>query len=141
MVRDLTTALERLVPWRGDYHLNYNHVAPFYGLYAANHLAQADPCHGPILANLEKAKEDCRHELGVPGVCQRVGIGPKGAIADVKFHGQKSNSAYSCVPLAFRWYATYDPDFGRKAYPFVRETATFWENWLKFENGRGCVYG
>lgn len=119
--------------WFGDYHMNYNHVAPFYGLYAANHIGQADPCHGPILASLEQARALCRKSLGIPGLLQVVGIGPKGSLADIALHGQKSNSSYSCVPLAFRWYATYDLEFGRQAYPFVRETAAFWENWLKFE--------
>ena len=125
--------------WCGDYHTNYNHVAPFYGLFAANHLAQADPGHAPILANRERAAEQCRRELGVAGLYQVVGLGPLGSIADPLVHVQKSNSAYSCAPLAFRWYITYDVTFGREAYPFVRDTATFWENWLCWENGRYVI--
>ena len=126
--------------WGGDYHLNYNHVAPFYGLYAANHIAQADPCHGPILASQDHALRAAREELGVEGLYQPVGLGPLGSIADSATHMQKSNSSYSCVPLAFRWYATYDGAFGRLAWPFVRETATFWENWLTWEAGRYVIY-
>ncbi len=126
--------------WNGDYHMNYNHVAPFYGLYVANHIAQADPCHGPILANAEQARELCRKTLGVEGIFQYVGIGPKGSIAGATALMQKSNSSYSCVPLAFRWYATYDLDYARQAYPFVRDTALFWENWLKFETNRYVIY-
>ena len=34
--------------WGGSYTLNYNFVAPFYGLYAANHIEQADPCSHPF---------------------------------------------------------------------------------------------
>lgn len=126
--------------WNGDYHMNYNHVAPFYGLYAANHVEQADPCHAPILANAHQARALCRKTLGVEGIYQCVGIGPKGSIADANTWMQKSNGSYSCVPLAFRWYATYDLDFARQAYPFVRDVALFWENWLKFENGRYVIY-
>jgi hypothetical protein len=126
--------------WNGDYHLNYNHVAPFYGLYAANHLEQADPCHYPILANADQARELCRKTLGIDGLLQYVGIGPKGSLSDPTVWMQKSNSGYSCVPLAFRWYATYDLDFARAAYPFVRDVALFWENWLKFEDGRYVIY-
>lgn len=126
--------------WNGDYHLNYNHVAPFYGLYAANHIEQADPCHAPILANMDQARELCRKELGIEGIFQYVGIGPKGSISDPTTWMQKSNSSYSCVPLAFRWYATYDLEYARQAYPFVRDVALFWENWLKFENGRYVIY-
>jgi alpha-L-fucosidase 2 len=120
--------------WNGDYHMNYNHVAPFYGLYAANHIEQADPCHGPILANADQARELCRKTLGIEGIFQYVGIGPKGSIAGASALMQKSNSSYSCVPLALRWYATCDLDYARQAYPFVRDTALFWENWLKFES-------
>ena len=119
--------------WRGDYHMNYNHVAPFYGLYVANHIEQADPCHGPILANADQARALCRKKLGIEGIFQYVGIGPKGSIAFALELMQKSNSSYSCVPLAFRWYATYDLDYAHLAYPFVRDTALFWENWLKWE--------
>ena len=126
--------------WRGDYHLNYNHVAPFYGLYAANHIEQADPCHAPLLANADQARELCRKSLKVEGIYQYVGIGPKGTLATPLALMQKSNSSYSCVPLMFRWYTTYDLDFAREAYPFVRDVALFWENWLKFENDRYVIY-
>lgn len=127
--------------WCGDYHMNYNHVAPFYGLYAANHLRQADPCHEPILAARELGHDWSLRECGIKdGILLPVGIGPKGSIADRALHGQRSNSAYACVPLAFRWYATYDLDFAKKAYPFVRDTAWFWEQTLKLENGRYVIY-
>jgi len=126
--------------WYGDYHLNYNHVAPFYGLYAANHIEQADPCHGPLLASADQARALCRAKLGIEGLFQYVGIGPKGSVAFDVALMQKSNSSYSCVPLACRWYATYDLDYARLAYPFVRDTATFWENWLKWETNRYVIY-
>ena len=125
--------------WNGDYHLNYNHVAPFYGLYAGNRIEQADPCHGPILANAEQARELCRRKLGVEGIFQYIAIGPRGSLSGAIALMQKSCASYSCVPLAFRWYATYDLDFARQAYPFVRDVALFWENWLKFENGRYVI--
>ena len=126
-----TTADDPL--WLGDYHLNYNHVAPYYSLVAANHVEQADPCIAPILDNIEEAKANAKRDLKIEGAYQRVGIGPKGSVADANFHGQKSNSAMSCVPIAARWYGTYDLDFAHKAYPFVREVARFWENYLKWD--------
>ena len=127
--------------WNGDYHLNYNHVAPFYGLYAANHIQQADPCHAPILAALNMGHEWSLKHLGITnGVLLPVGIGPKGGLADANLWGQKSNAGYSCVPLAMRWYATYDLDFVKQAYPFVRDTARFWEESLALENGRYVIY-
>lgn len=127
--------------WFGDYHMNYNFVSPFYALYAANHLEQAAPCNEPILANYETARKWSLERTGVEGTFQTVGIGPLGSVAYLVDHGQKSNSSYSCVPLAKYWFATYDTDFGKRAYPFVRDTALFWENWLKFEEGRYVLYG
>ena len=127
--------------WNGDYHLNYNHVAPFYGLYAANHVEQADPCHVSILAALNMGHEWSLKHFGITnGVLLPVGIGPKGSLSDANLWGQKSNAGYCCVPLALRWYATYDLDFGRKAYPFVRDTARFWEESLSLENGHYVIY-
>jgi alpha-L-fucosidase 2 len=127
--------------WNGDYHLNYNHVAPFYGLYAANHVEQADPCHVPFLAALNMGHEWSLKHFGITnGVLLPVGIGPKGSLSDANLWGQKSNAGYCCVPLALRWYSTYDLDFGRKAYPFVRDTARFWEESLALENGRYVIY-
>ena len=46
--------------WEGDYHLNYNHMAPFYGLYSSNHIEQADPYHAP----------DSRFQATRPVVCK-----------------------------------------------------------------------
>ncbi|MCW1923842.1 hypothetical protein OKA05_14840 [Luteolibacter arcticus] len=126
--------------WNGDYHMNYNLVAPFYGLYAANHIEQADPCNDAIIDSLENSRDFCRKQFGFDGIAQRVAHGPKGSLAHLTDAGQKSHASYSCVPLSFRWYATYDLDFARQAYPFVRGVAEFWENYLTFEGGRYVIY-
>ena len=39
-----------------------------------------------------------------------------------------------------RWYHTYDKDYARKLYPLVRDVADFWEDYLKFEDGRYVIY-
>ena len=133
--------------WAGDYHLNYNHMAPFYGLYSSNHIEQADPYHAPILDFMEQAKAYAQAELKCRGVYYPVGIGPKGietsrgGTYDSKgdsspglFCGQKSNAGYCLVNVAARWQHTYDPAYARKLYPFVREVATFWEDYLKWDD-------
>jgi len=43
------------------------------------------------------------------------------------------------MPLASTWYATYDLAFARKAYPFVREVAVFWEHFLVREGERFVI--
>lgn len=136
--------------WAGDYHLNYNHMAPFYGLYSSNHIEQADPYHGPILDFLPKATAYAKAELNCRGAYYPVGIGPKGTETskwgtyDRKgdsspglFCGQKSNAGYCLVNIAMRWRHTYDPAYARTLYPFVRAVADFWEDYLKWDDAGG----
>jgi len=118
--------------WNGDYHMNYNFVAAFYGLGVANRIEQLDPAIQPILDSRKECLAWGKSELGIDGVYMPVGIGPLGSFGGTSL-GQKSNGSYSCIPIAERWYTTYDIDFARKAYPYVRDTALFWENWLKWE--------
>ena len=123
--------------WGGTYFMNYNFFAPFYSLYAGNHLAQSNPCNGPILDFLESGREWCRKECHLnTGVLLPVSILPYGITgANTALH-QRTDASYGCVTLASTWYATYDLDFAKKAYPFVREVATFWEHRLTLENDR-----
>lgn len=136
--------------WDGDYHLNYNHMAPFYGLARANRLEQADPHDTPILDFLERAMWHCKEIFGYAGVIYPVGIGPMGIettygyqmyidkgseFAENKglFYGQRTNGAYALVNMAPRWYTTYDYEYGRKIYPLVSKIATFWENYVTWD--------
>jgi hypothetical protein len=52
------------------------------------------------------------------------------------FWGQKSNASYAVANLSMHFYSTWDSEFTRKVYPFVRASATFWENYLTYEDGR-----
>jgi hypothetical protein len=145
--------------WNGDYHMNYNHVAPFYGLYSANRIEQADPCTAPILDFVPRGQEYARKLCRTKGVLYPVGIGPKGMDSTYKadmvrehyrdnpnvtehvlHFGQKSNAAYSVVPVNFRFYSTWDTDYAQRHYTFVLEVVDFWEDYLKFEDGRYVIY-
>ena len=140
--------------WFGDYHLNYNHMAPFYALYSSNRIQQADPYHAPILDFMERGKWYAKQALNCRGLFYPVGIGPKGiettrnAARHADWHkkegglffGQKSNAAYCVVNIAMRWYHTYENAYAEKLYPFVREVADFWEDYLKLEDGRYVIY-
>lgn len=131
--------------WGGIYFLNYNFVAPFYGLYAGNHIQQADPCSHPFCEAAKRFETDASvRTQDVPGIYQARTMAPMGCFGAAnrafgkngRSPEQKTNASYSCVPLGMQWYATYDLEFGRRAYPYVKGVATFWENWLKFENGQ-----
>lgn len=139
--------------WAGDYHLNYNFQAPFYGLYSSNHLEQAAVYHAPILAFMPRGQWYAREALGCRGVYYPVGIGPLGDEVTLDwpqneystpeqyelgglFYGQRSNAAYCVVPMAMHWYSTYDETYAAEVFPFIREVASFWEDYLTFEDGR-----
>ncbi len=149
--------------WNGDYHLNYNHMAPYYGLYSANRLEQAIPFNAPILAFMERGKYYGNKITGIAdGIMLPVGIGPlgiettrrnlliekhrqnwieAGSIEDEGlFFGQKSNSAYCVTNMANHFYCTYDQDYSRDVYPFIKGVATFWEHYLKYENDQYNIY-
>lgn len=132
--------------WNGDYHLNYNHFAPFYALYSANRIEQADPHHAPLLDFMEKGKRYAKEELGCRGIYYPVGCGPKacetgrygtydqkGDSSPGLFCGQKSNASYGLVNTVNRWHYTYDVEFAKKLYPYVREVASFWEDYLTWD--------
>jgi hypothetical protein len=138
--------------WAGDYHLNYNYQAPFYGLYSSNHIEQAATYHAPILDFMERGRYYAKKLLGIRGVYYSVGIGAKGIETCLKgnltngayqeggcFMGQKCNAAYSVTPMSMHWYHTYDKDYAKTVYPFVIGVADFWEDYLKFENGRYVI--
>ena len=149
--------------WMADYHLNYNHQAAYYALYSANRIEQADPCYGPYLAAIPRGKYYSEVVTGIKdGIMLPVGIGPLGIEttrwteamernhkdwlesgnieAGGMFWGQKSNSAYAVVNLAMQFYHTYDEEFTKKVYPFVKGVATFWENYLTLEGDRYVIY-
>ncbi|MEI7899490.1 MAG: glycoside hydrolase family 95-like protein [bacterium] len=143
--------------WEGDYHLNYNHMAPFYALYSGNHIEQADPYHAPILDFRPRAQWYAKNALNIRGAYYPVGIGPKGIEtsrnyptdgyakpAHVEkeglFYFQRSNGAYCLVNIAMRWYYTYDKAYAKRLYPLVLDIADFWEDYLKFEDGRYVIY-
>jgi hypothetical protein len=139
--------------WAGDYHLNYNHQAPYYGLYSSNHIEQADPADDPYLDFMERGRWYAETMQNCRGVYYPVGIGPRGIettranpprvrfMTDGPglFHGQKSNAAYCVVNPAMRWYHTYDIAYARRLYPFVEAVASFWEDYLDLRDGRYVI--
>ncbi|MHC4638685.1 MAG: glycosyl hydrolase family 95 catalytic domain-containing protein [Planctomycetota bacterium] len=142
--------------WHGDYHTNYNHEAPWWGVYSSNHVDLAEPYDAPIIDFIDRAKYYAKTELNCRGVYLPVGIGPKGLETTLNpphgyppsdgvdkgyFLGQKSNSAYTTVNMIKRFYHTYDMEYLKNTvYPYLMEVLNFWEDYLKFENGRYVIY-
>lgn len=132
------------VPWHGDYHLNYNFQAPFYGVFAANRPELANGYEAPLLDFMPEGERNAREYLGCRGIYYPVGIGPKGLNTshapslehDELFLGQKSDAAYGAVILILRWNATRDETYAARVYPYVRAVAQFFEDYMVFEDGR-----
>jgi hypothetical protein len=140
--------------WQADYHLNYNHQAPWWGVFSSNHPELADPYDTPILEYLPIAKANAQKYLKVRGVYYDVGVGPQGletafmpdghsipGEGNRMFLGQKSNAAFAAANMFMRFYHTYDLDYARRVYPFLLEVANFWEDYLLLENGRYVITG
>jgi hypothetical protein len=138
-------------------------MAPFYALYSANRIEQAEPYYRPLLAIMPRGKYYADKITRIPeGLLLPVGIGPlgiettrwspkmekylkdwriKGNVEDDGiFWGQKSNAAYSVVNMSMQFYHTYDKDFCTKVYPFVKSAADFWEAYLVYERDRYVIY-
>lgn len=149
--------------WNGDYHLNYNHMAPYYGLYSSNRIEQADPYYMPLLALIKRGNYYSQKVTDIPGgILLPVGAGPLGIETTRRspfmdtyfqgwiesknvedegfFMGQKSNSAYVVANMSMQFYRTWDEKYTQKVYPFVKGVATFWENYLTYEDGRYVIY-
>ena len=132
------------VPWHGDYHLNYNYQAPFYGVFAANRPELSDGYEAPLLDFMPEGERNAREYLGCRGIYYPVGIGPKGLNTSSApslehnelFLGQKSDAAYGAVIMILRWNATRDGQYAARVYPYVRAVAQFFEDYMVFEDGR-----
>ncbi|RXZ80056.1 hypothetical protein EBB07_20125 [Paenibacillaceae bacterium] len=136
--------------WAGDYHLNYNYQAPWWGVYSSNHIELSVPYDTPLLEYMPNGRKYAQQYLGCGGIYYDVGIGPKGlptALCDTPYEaghmflGQKSNAALSTVNMLMRYYYTHDLNYASQvAYPFLMEAAQFWEDYLQFEDGRYVIY-
>jgi alpha-L-fucosidase 2 len=149
--------------WGGDYHLNYNYQAPYWAAYSSNSIDLTDNFDQPLLDYMEKGKVHAKTLLNTKGIYYPVGIGPHGLVttrwpltpdemeqryatrentidSGYKFLGQKINAVFSVGNMLMRFYSTYDENYIRKVYPYMIECANFWEDYLKFEDGRYVIY-
>ena len=51
--------------WNGDYHLNYNMIAPFYGMYSSNRCEFAKALKDPLLDYMEEGKRRSKEDLSL----------------------------------------------------------------------------
>lgn len=130
-----------LARWSGAYTLNYNFQSPFFCLYTSNRQELIRSYIEPLLDIIPMGEMFAREKFGRSGICLPVEIGPWGTICSGNFFGQKTNAAHCCVNIFMHFFSTYDLEWGKRAYPFVRKAAAFWEEDLVFENGVYHVVG
>lgn len=127
--------------WHGDYHLNYNFQAPYYIVYSSNHPELALPFYQAIWQSVPNGRAMAKRH-GWKGVHFPVSIGPWGLSPENPDGdwGQRSDAAFAALNFIWHYQYTQDADFLRTtAYPYLREVAEFWEDYLKFEGGRYIV--
>jgi len=128
--------------WHGDFHLNYNFQAPFYIVYGANHPDLSLPFYQAIWESVPNGRAMARRH-GWKGVHFPVCIGPWGLSPENPDGdwGQRSNAAYAALNFIWHWHYTQDAAWLKTiGYPYLREVAEFWEDYLKFENGRYVIH-
>ena len=124
--------------WHGDYTLNYNFQAPFYGVYSSNHIDLAWSHYDPLLDYIPTARKgalafNCTGlhyptHIAPWGFSGSIGPSPYG---DLKQH---STGSFSALNVISHWEYTMNKTFlATIAYPFVKEVAEFWECWLQKE--------
>ncbi|MDG4826988.1 discoidin domain-containing protein [Asanoa sp. WMMD1127] len=144
----------------GDYHLNYNFVANFYGAYSSNRADLALPMIDAVISYLPEARRRSTQELqqvksdyvtprfgsgGIPGgVLFPVGISPFGGTPDGNYWQQVGNALFNVVEFIAYWDYTRDRTYLQtKAYPFMKEVATFFSRWMEYDaaTGRYTTWG
>ena len=128
--------------WHGDFHLNYNFQAPYYLAYGTNHADLSLPFYQAVLESMDNGRAMAQRH-GWKGVHFPVCIGPWGLSPENPDGdwGQRSDAVYAALNFIWHWQFTQDTGFLREtAYPYLREVAAFWEDYLKFEDGRYVIY-
>jgi alpha-L-fucosidase 2 len=128
--------------WHGDFHLNYNFQAPYYGVYGCNHADLSLPFYAAMNQSVARGRRIAAAR-GWKGIHLPVSIGPWGLCpeGDGCDWGQRSDTAFAALNFIWHYQYTQDDAFLRDtAYPYLREVADFWEDYLKFEGGRYVIY-
>lgn len=123
--------------WHGDFHLNYNFQSPFYGLYSSNHAETTLPFYDAMNQSIPRGRKIAAAK-GWKGIHLPVSIGPWGMCpeGDNSDWGQRSNTVYAAMLYLWYWQYTLDKEWLKSTgYPYLREVAEFWEDYLKLENG------
>ena len=129
--------------WSGDYTLDYNYEATFWGALACNHPELADNYDRPLLEQMPRGRSTAEYfyqtNHGIYYYCHLI---PTPAWSDDPgtFWGQKANAIFAAVNCAMRWKYTQDPAYAAKIYPYLKGVADFWDDYLVLQDGHYVDY-
>jgi alpha-L-fucosidase 2 len=118
--------------WNGDFHTNYNYEAPFYAALSTNHIPQMAAYDQPVL-DWQSAGQALAAQNGFTGVLYPVGLSPNGTSADTNMYNQKSDAVNLAGDMVMRFEYTRDPSYAKTVYPWLRQVALFWQNYLVWD--------
>lgn len=146
--------------WNGDYHMNYNFIAPFYGMYKANRADFAKPMKDPMLAFIDEGKRRAKKDLKkisrayicgkrgeFPGrkdlrhgiqnaVLYPVALGPYGTYAWSQNGGylsQMNDCAFTCMGLTAYYFYTLDKNYLQEIQELLLLNVNFFRAWREKE--------
>jgi hypothetical protein len=123
--------------WSGDYTLDYNYEAPFWGGLSTNHLELVENYDQVLLDHIPRGLSTAQHYnyQGLYFYCHFI---PSPSWSDDygTFWGQKSLALFSVVNCAQRWRYTHDLAYAKKIYPLLKGVADFWDNYLVLKDSR-----
>jgi alpha-L-fucosidase 2 len=126
--------------WQGDYTLDYNFELGTTAASVTNHVDMQQGYDAAILNWLPHAQSNAINN-GFTGAYYEVHLGPmpwgstESAVSPT--HGQgnpyenmKSNGNFAAMPMLTRYYTTHDLVYGQEIFGYLRQLATFWQNYL-----------
>eukprot|EP01084_Bolivina_argentea_P005802 10949_1 len=130
--------------WNGDYTLNYNFEAPYYGVYGANHINIATPYYVPVLQYVKQGiinaqSYNCSNSVHYPGHIAPFGFTNSGDM------GQHSDASFAALNFVNHFRYTFDNDFVTKnnneVYNFLKLVCNWWICWLdRYKDNINDVY-
>ena len=126
--------------WHGDYTLDYNYAAPFYGSFSSNHFEQAESYWSPILSWLSPAKIKAQVQAGYAHVTCPLNaayynchIAPWGlASTDGMTKYMTWNGPQATLLFANHWEYTRNASFARDVIFPLFDSMNAW--WLCYLN-------
>ncbi len=119
--------------WGGNYTMNYNGEAPFWGLPSSNRGEFTVPYARVCIDYIESGRKLAKR-LDTRGIVMPVMIGPWGVPNHDDALGQKSNASLAALSLIWHYEGTHDREFLEDiVYPYVRELMDFWEDNLTLD--------